>query len=103
MITAINESKSIIYYWILFYSGNYIYILYQITAISYLLIIVFLLVYLNFSLKHPQFYFEINESILRIMLQLVYWIFFLPFFETFISAFKCTNDFHYLVYNFTYY
>lgn len=67
-------------------------------AISYLFIITLLLAYLHYSLNHAKFYFESIVQALRSLLIISYSILFLPFYEIFISIYKCDSDGnHYLV------
>lgn len=61
------------------------------------MIISLLLGYLNYSLTHSAFYFESLVQALRYLLMVSYMIFFLPFYEIFISIFRCEEDgYHYI-------
>ena len=62
----------------------------------YLLTIICLLLYMNYSLQHKDFYIENVVRLLRIMVLLLNWVFFLPFYESFISILQCNNGIHYL-------
>lgn len=39
---------------------------------------------------------ESAVSFLRYQILLLYWVFFLPFFESFISIFNCNGGYHYV-------
>lgn len=66
-------------------------------ALSYIVVIIALLFYLNYALKRPKYYFEVLVRLLRVLLILFYWVFFMPFYESFISIFKCYDGKHYLL------
>jgi len=66
-------------------------------ACIYLLIMIGLLVFMNHFLQHRKLYVEQVVKLLRIMIILMSWIFYLPFFEVFLSIIKCNeNGTHYL-------
>lgn len=65
-------------------------------GIAYLVGIMALLVYMNYFLKNRKHYMEQVVKTLRIMLLLLFWIFYMPFFESFISIMNCVNGYHYL-------
>ena len=65
-------------------------------GIFYIVVILGLLVYMNYFLKNRKHYVEHVVKLLRIMLLLMYWIFYMPFFESFISILNCHNGYHYL-------
>jgi uncharacterized membrane protein len=85
IIQAVNESKSMFFYWALMFF-----------AVLYLTIILVLLIYMNYFLKNRKYYAEYVVQILRIMILLMYWIFYQPFFESFISIMNCPEGKHYL-------
>lgn len=86
VIRAINEAGSVIFYWGLMFFG-----------IFYILTMIGLLIYMNFFLKNRKHYVEAVVKLLRIMILLLFWIFYMPFFESFISILNCNGGFHYLV------
>jgi hypothetical protein len=55
-----------------------------------------LLLYMNYFLKNRKYYTENIVRLLRYMILLLYWIFYMPFFESFISIFNCSGGVHYL-------
>lgn len=55
-----------------------------------------LLVYMNFFLQNRKHYVEGVVKVLRYMIILLYWVFYMPFFESFISIFNCQDGVHYL-------
>lgn len=55
------------------------------------------LVYLHYSLKNPYFYLESLVQLLRYLLVVSNCVLFLPFYEIFISIFRCENGHHYLI------
>lgn len=85
VIKAINDSGSLFFYWALMLFG-----------ILYLLAMIVLLFYMNYFLKHRKHYVETVVRLLRIMILLLNWVFYQPFFESFISILNCHNGVHYL-------
>ena len=51
---------------------------------------------MNYFLKDRRYYSENVVKVLRYMVLLMYWVFYLPFFETFLSILNCTGGYHYL-------
>jgi len=51
-----------------------------------------LLLFMNHFLKNRKHYVEQVVRLLRIMIILMYWIFYMPFFEIFLSIIKCNSD-----------
>ncbi|CDW90925.1 pas pac domain protein [Stylonychia lemnae] len=74
VVPAIDRSKSATYYWIVFY-----------------------FVYLHYSLKNTYFYLESLVQLLRYLLVISNCVLFLPFYEIFISIFRCEDGHHYLI------
>jgi hypothetical protein len=74
IIKAINDADSLFFYWALMFFG-----------IFYILTMIVLLIYMNYFLKNRKHYVETVVKILRIMILLLYWVFYMPFFESFIS------------------
>ena len=67
-------------------------------GILYLLLIIGLLIYMNFALKDRSYYVESLVVLLRSMILLLFWVFYMPFYESFISILRCNSDgTHYLV------
>lgn len=62
----------------------------------YIITMIALLFYMNYFLKERKYYVESVVKALRVMILLLYWIFYQPFFESFISIMRCPNGFHYL-------
>lgn len=85
IIKAISEAGSIFFYWALMFFG-----------IFYLTTMTALLIYMNYFLKNRKHYVEQVVKLLRIMILLLYWVFYQPFYESFISIMKCKNGYHYL-------
>lgn len=81
MIQAINDTRSVFFYWALMLFG----VIYLVTMIA-------LLIFMNHFLKNRRHYVEQVVQLLRIMIILMYWVFYLPFFESFISIIKCNPD-----------
>lgn len=83
---AINETGSVFFYWVLMLFG-----------VLYLLIIIALLLFMNYFLNNRKHYSSPVVLLLRVMITLMFWIFYLPFFESFISIVRCNADgTHYL-------
>ena len=61
-------------------------------GVFYLITMIGLLVFMNHFLKNRRHYVEQVVQLLRIMIILMYWVFYLPFFESFISIFRCNPD-----------
>ena len=85
ILEAINEAESLFFYWFLMFFG-----------IFYILTIMILLGYMNYFLKNRKHYVETVVKILRVMILLLYWVFYMPFFESFISILHCPDGYHYL-------
>ena len=85
ILKAINESENIFFYWS-----------FMIFGFGYLIVMMALLIYMNYFLKNTKHYVEAVVRLLRIMILLLYWVFYMPFFETFISILNCENGYHYL-------
>jgi hypothetical protein len=86
IIKAITEGGSIFFYWALMIFA----VLYQLTIIS-------LIIYMHFSSrKGEKKYMDSAVSFLRYQILLLYWVFYLPFFESFISIFNCDGGYHYV-------
>lgn len=85
LIKAINDGNSTFFYYSLIIFG-----------IIYLLTIIALLLFMNYFLKDRRYYSENVVKVLRYMVLLMYWVFYLPFFETFLSILNCTDGYHYL-------
>jgi len=85
VIEAINEARSVFFYWGLMFFG-----------IFYLVAMMALFVYMNYFLKNRKHYVEQVVRLLRVMILLLYWIFFMPFYESFISIVNCEDGVHYL-------
>ena len=85
MFKAISEAKSEFFYWALMFFG-----------VFYLFVMILLLLYMNYFLKNRKHYVEHVVKLLRIMILLMYWIFYMPFFESFISIMNCHGGYHYL-------
>lgn len=85
IIKAINKAGSVFFYWVLMFFG-----------IFYLITMIGLLIYMNYFLKNKKHYVEHVVKLLRIMILLLYWIFYMPFFESFISILNCVDGVHYL-------
>lgn len=58
---------------------------------------IILVCYLYFALKRPDFYIETLVKGIRSLILIFYWVLFMPFYELFISVFKCEGDSHYLM------
>jgi hypothetical protein len=83
---AINLGKSVFFYWA-----------FMVFAVIYLLTMLGLLVFMNHFLQNRKLYMEHIVKTLRLMIILLQWVFYLPFFEIFISIFRCNSDgTHYL-------
>ena len=86
LLPAISSARSTFFYWCLLFAG-----------IAYLLLMLLLLAYMNWFLKHRKHYMEQAVKLLRVMILLMYWVLYMPFFESFISIFKCdAHGKHYL-------
>lgn len=85
IIRAINVTGSIFFYWALMIFG----FLYMTTMIG-------LLIYMNYFLKNRKHYVESVVKLLRVMILLMIWVFYMPFFESFISILNCKDGLHYL-------
>ena len=86
ILKAINNSENIFFYWALMFFG-----------FGYLLVMIALLIYMNYFLKNTKHYVEAIVRLLRIMILLLYWVFYMPFFESFISIVNCDDrGFHYM-------
>jgi len=57
----------------------------------YLATMIGLLIFMNFALKNRTYYAGNMVNLLRYMILLLYWVFYMPFFESFISIFNCSN------------
>jgi len=75
IIPAIEKAGSAFAYWVLFFFG-----------IAYLLFMTALLVYMNFFLNNRKYYSEGIVKLLRVMIILLNWVFYMPFFESFLST-----------------
>lgn len=85
IIKAINDAGSAFFYWALVIFG-----------FLYLLTIIGLLLYMNYFLKNRKYYTENVVRLLRYMILLMYWVFFMPFYEAFISILNCEDGYHYI-------
>jgi hypothetical protein len=85
LITAINDSGSTFFYWALIIFG-----------ILYLVAILALLFYMNYFLKNRKHYSENVVKLLQYMILLLYWVFYMPFYESFISILRCQDGYHYI-------
>ena len=85
MIQAINDAGSLFFYWALMGFG-----------FVYITLIIGLLIYMNFFLNNRKHYQELVVHLLRVKILLLYWIFYQPFFESFISIMNCSGGYHYL-------
>ena len=66
-------------------------------GVVYLVTMIGLLAFMNHFLQNRKHYVEQVVKLLRIMIILMSWIFYLPFFEIFLSIMKCNeNGTHYL-------
>mmetsp|Transcript_9976 Transcript_9976/g.9903 ORF Transcript_9976/g.9903 Transcript_9976/m.9903 type:complete len:163 (+) Transcript_9976:311-799(+) len=65
-------------------------------GIFYIITMIILLAYMNYFLKNRKHYVESVVKILRVMILLLFWIFYMPFFESFISVLNCPDGYHYL-------
>ena len=61
-------------------------------AIIYALVMGALLFYIHYALKNKKIYFSSIVQLQRYLILLLYWVFYLPFFECFISVFDCDAD-----------
>jgi hypothetical protein len=55
-----------------------------------------LVLFMNFFLNNRKYYTENVVIILRYMVLLLYWVFYMPLFEAFISIIRCNDGHHYL-------
>ena len=86
VVEAINNSGSVFFYWA-----------FMIFGVVYLVTMIGLLAFMNHFLQNRKHYVEQVVKLLRIMIILMSWIFYLPFFEIFLSIIKCNDDgTHYL-------
>lgn len=86
LLKAISDGGSHFFYWALI-----------IFAILYILSIIGLLIYMNFAQRDGQkTYLESIVNFLRYQIVLLYWVFYLPFYESFISILYCTDGVHYI-------
>ena len=85
VIKAISVSGSVFFYWTLMFFG-----------VFYIFSMIVLLLYMNYFLKNKKHYVEHVVRLLRIMILLMYWILYMPFFESFISIFNCEDGIHYI-------
>lgn len=83
VVEAINNSGSVFFYWA-----------FMLFAVVYLVAMICLLVFMNHILQNRKLYVEQVVRLLRIMIILLSWIFYLPFFEIFLSIMKCNDDGH---------
>ncbi len=81
VVEAINNSGSVFFYWA-----------FMLFAVIYLIAMIGLLVFMNHFLQNRKHYMEQVVKLLRIMIVLMSWIFYLPFFEIFLSIMKCNDD-----------
>ncbi len=81
IVEAIENSHSQVYYLIFFYF-----------AVVYITVISLLLAYLRYTLENTKYYFETVTQLLRILLLLSYFVFFMPFYEIFTSVFRCDSE-----------
>jgi len=61
-------------------------------SVLYLLAIIGLLLFMNYFLKNKNHYSSPVVQLLRVMITLMFWVFYLPFFESFISIVRCNAD-----------
>ena len=85
VIPAIEKSGSAFAYWGLMIFG-----------VVYLIFMSALLVYMNFFLQKRKYYSEGIVKLLRVMIILLNWVFYMPFFESFLSITLCNNGIHYI-------
>jgi hypothetical protein len=85
VIKAINNSGNAFFYWALIIFG-----------FLYLLTILGLLLYMNYFLKNRRYYSDNAVKALRYMLLLMYWVFYMPFYEAFLSILNCQDGYHYI-------
>ena len=89
LVKAISDEKSTFFYYTLI-----------IFAILYILAIIGLFIYLHFAQATDQDgqkkYIESVVAFLRYQILLLVWVFYLPFFEVFISVLKCSGGKHYI-------
>jgi len=86
ILDAIDDSQSATYYQLLFYA-----------ALFFHFVLAALLFYVNYSLSRPHLQFEFFITATRVMMLLLYSVLFFPFFDSFISVFKCEGERHYLM------
>jgi hypothetical protein len=55
-----------------------------------------LLLYMNYFLKNKKYYAENFMQLFRYMILLMYWVFYIPFYEAFISILNCKDGVHYI-------
>jgi len=65
-------------------------------GITYCVFLIVLLVYMNYFLQNRKYYVEGVVKLLRVMIILLYWVFYMPFFESFLSIVRCEGGRHYL-------
>ena len=53
-----------------------------------------LFMYLDFSIKRRKYFSDFVLKTARVLLLLLFWVFYMPFFETFTSIFDCVDGFH---------
>ena len=61
----------------------------MIFGIFYISLIMVLSIYMNYFLNNRNHYVENVVKILRVLIVLMHWVFYLPFFEVFITIFNC--------------
>ncbi len=86
IIKAISAGGSTFFYWAL-----------MIFAVIYQLAIISLILYMHFTSRNgKKKYMDSAVNFLRYQILLLYWVFYLPFYESFISIFNCENGYHFV-------
>ncbi len=86
VVEAINNAGSVFFYWA-----------FMLFAVIYLATMIGLLAFMNHFLRQKKLYVDQMVRLLRVMIILMSWVFYLPFFEIFLSIMKCNEDgTHYL-------
>ena len=93
IIEAVRANNSTFFYYVLFYTGTEK-AEHKDLGVSYLVIVCVLLGYMDFFLKNQRYYISWVVQTVRVLILLLFWVFYMPFFETFVTVFRCEDGRH---------
>ena len=83
---ALESSKSVTNYWLVFYM-----------ICPLMLLYIAMMVYMNYSLKIGKFYFVLPIKVLRLLNSLLFWVGIMPITDMLSSIYKCSGGHHIIV------